>query len=112
MHRHRTDFVALFFGLAFLAGGAGFIVHQTTGRNFDATWIAAVGLVSIGCIFLGATLLRGPRPAPAPAATVPTWTPASASASLPEPPAPESSETEGPDDAATSAPDPSDEPTT
>ena len=56
---HRTDFVALFFGLAFLAAGAGFIVHQTTGRNFDATWIAAVGLVSIGCIFLGATLLRG-----------------------------------------------------
>jgi len=62
MHRHRTDFVALFFGLAFLAAGAGFIVHQTTGRAFDATWIAAVALVSIGCIFLGATLLRGPRP--------------------------------------------------
>ena len=61
MHRHRTDFVALFFGLAFLAGGAGFIVHQTTGRAIDATWIAAVALVSIGCIFLGATLLRGPR---------------------------------------------------
>jgi len=66
MQRHRTDFVALFFGLAFLAGGAGFIVHQTTGRDFDQTWIAAVALVSIGCIFLGATLLRGPRPAPTP----------------------------------------------
>ena len=63
MHRHRTDFVALFFGLAFLAGGTGFIVHQTTGRAIDATWIAAVALVSIGCIFLGATLLRGPSPA-------------------------------------------------
>ena len=62
MQRHRTDFVALFFGLAFLAAGAGFIVHQTTGRAIDATWIAAVALVSIGCIFLGATLLRGPRP--------------------------------------------------
>jgi hypothetical protein len=63
MRRHRTNFVALFFGLAFLAGGTGFIVHQTTGRAIDATWIAAVALVSIGCIFLGATLLRGPRPA-------------------------------------------------
>jgi hypothetical protein len=62
MHRHRTDFLALFFGLAFLATGTGFIVHQTTGRAFDASWIAAVALVSIGCIFLGATLLRGPRP--------------------------------------------------
>jgi hypothetical protein len=61
MHRHRTDFVALFFGLAFLAAGAGFIAHQTTGHAFDVTWIAAVALVSIGCIFLGATLLRGPR---------------------------------------------------
>jgi hypothetical protein len=66
MRRHRTDFVALFFGLAFLAGGSGFIVHQTTGRAVDATWIAAVSLVSIGCIFLGATLLRGPRPATTP----------------------------------------------
>ena len=64
MQRHRTDFVALFFGLAFLAAGAGFIVHQTTGRAFDATWIAAVSLVSIGCIFLGATLLRGRRSEP------------------------------------------------
>ena len=71
MHRHRTDFVALFFGLAFLAAGAGFIVHQTTGRNFDATWIAAVGLVSIGCIFLGATLLRGGARRSQPAAPVP-----------------------------------------
>jgi hypothetical protein len=61
MRRHRTDFVALFFGLAFLAAGAGFIAHQTTGHAFDVTWIAAVALVSIGCIFLGATLLRGPR---------------------------------------------------
>jgi hypothetical protein len=64
MRRHRTELVPLFFGLAFLAAGVGFIVHQTTGRAFDATWIVAIGLVSIGCIFLGATLLRGPRPAP------------------------------------------------
>jgi hypothetical protein len=80
MKRHRTDFVALFFGLAFLAAGSGFIVHQTTGRAFDASWIAAVALVSIGCIFLGATLLRGPRAAPLPASPAPT-------SSVPEPPA-------------------------
>jgi hypothetical protein len=61
MQRHRTDFLALFFGLAFLGTGAGFIAHQTTGHAFDVTWIAAVALVSIGCIFLGATLLRGSR---------------------------------------------------
>jgi hypothetical protein len=79
MHRHRTDFVALFFGLAFLAAGTGFIVHQTTGRALDATWIAAVALVSIGCIFLGATLLRGPRSAPLAASAGPT-------PSAPEPP--------------------------
>ena len=73
MHRHRTDFVALFFGLAFLATGAGFIAHQTTGHAFDVTWIAAIALVSIGCIFLGATLLRT-RSAPTPpvAAAPPT----------------------------------------
>ena len=80
MHRHRTDFVALFFGLAFLAAGAGFIVHQTTGRAVDGTWIAAVALVSIGCIFLGATLLRGRRPA-----TATTTTMATPPASEPEP---------------------------
>ncbi len=61
MERHRTDLVALFFGLAFLAVGAGFIVHETTGRTFDASWVAAIALVSIGCIFLGVTLLRGAR---------------------------------------------------
>jgi hypothetical protein len=62
MQRHRTDLIALFFGLAFVAVGAGFITHQTTGRGFDTSWIAAVTLVSIGCIFLGATLLRRARP--------------------------------------------------
>jgi hypothetical protein len=70
MQRHRTDFVALFFGLAFAATGTGFIVHQTTGHAFDASWIAATALVSIGCIFLGATLLRGPRSSPSVPATV------------------------------------------
>jgi hypothetical protein len=92
MQRHRNDFVALFFGLAFLAAGAGFIVHQTTGRAVDATWIAAVALVSIGCIFLGATLLRGRRPATTTAATTTTATtlPASADEQPADPPEPTS----------------------
>ncbi|HEV7525299.1 MAG TPA: hypothetical protein VGP92_10050 [Acidimicrobiia bacterium] len=61
LDRHRTDFVELFFGLAFLAGGAGFIVHQTTDREFDTAWIAAIGLVTIGLAFLAVTLLHRPR---------------------------------------------------
>jgi cytochrome c biogenesis protein CcdA len=61
MERHPTDFVELLFGLAFMAAGAGFIVHQTTDSSFDAAWIAAIALVTIGCAFLAVTLLRGPR---------------------------------------------------
>ncbi|HUI49694.1 MAG TPA: hypothetical protein VL119_13435 [Acidimicrobiia bacterium] len=61
MDRHPTDFVELLFGLAFLATGAGFLVHQLTDRTFDAAWIAAIALVTIGCAFLAATLLHHPR---------------------------------------------------
>ena len=61
MQRHPTDFVELLFGLAFLATGGGFIVQQTTYRTFDAAWIAALALVTIGCAFLAATLLHRPR---------------------------------------------------
>ena len=64
MDRHRTDYVELLFGLAFLASGAGFVVHQTTDRTFDAAWIAAIALVTIGCAFLAVTLLNRPRPEP------------------------------------------------
>jgi len=65
MKRHPTDFVELLFGLAFLAAGAGFIVRQTTDRAFDATWVAAIALVTIGCAFLAVTLLHRPRRDPA-----------------------------------------------
>ena len=50
MQRHPTDFVELLFGLAFLATGGGFVVQQTTDRTFDAAWIAALALVTIGCV--------------------------------------------------------------
>lgn len=62
MDRHPTDFVELLFGLTFVATGAGFIVHQTTSQGFDAAWVAAVGLVTVGCALLAATLFRRPRP--------------------------------------------------
>jgi hypothetical protein len=61
MRRHRTDFVELLFGLLFIGSGAGFVVHQTTDRSFDAAWIAAIALVTIGCAFLAVTLLYRPR---------------------------------------------------
>ena len=61
MDRHPTDFLELFFGLAFLATGGGFIVRETTDRTFDPAWIAAIALVTIGCAFLAATLLHRPR---------------------------------------------------
>jgi hypothetical protein len=60
MQRHRTDFVELLFGLAFLATGGGFIVQQTTDRAFDTAWVAALALVTIGCAFLAVTLLHRP----------------------------------------------------
>ncbi|HEY5172376.1 MAG TPA: hypothetical protein VIK54_11690 [Acidimicrobiia bacterium] len=62
MERHRTDFVELLFGLAFLAAGGGFLVRQTTDQAVDPAWVAAIGLVTIGCAFLALTVLRRPRP--------------------------------------------------
>jgi hypothetical protein len=64
MERHPTDFSELLFGLAFLATGGGFIVHQTTERTFDPAWVAAIALVTVGCAFLAATLFHQPRRAP------------------------------------------------
>ncbi len=62
MQRHPTDFVELLFGLAFLATGGGFIVHQTTDRTFDPAWVAAIALVTVGLAFLTVTLLHQPGP--------------------------------------------------
>lgn len=62
LDRHPTDFAQLFFGVVFLALGAGFIVHETTDRAFDSAWVAAIALVSVGVAFLALTVLRRPRP--------------------------------------------------
>jgi hypothetical protein len=62
MERHPTDFVELLFGLAFVAAGGAFILHQATDRSFDAAWVTAIALVTIGGAFLAVTLLRRPRP--------------------------------------------------
>jgi hypothetical protein len=61
MDRHRTDFVELLFGLLFVAAGAGFVVHQTTDRTFDAAWISAIAFVTVGVAFLSVTLFHRPR---------------------------------------------------
>jgi hypothetical protein len=61
MDRHPTDFLELIFGLAFLATGGGFIVHEISDRTFDPAWVAAIALVTIGCAFLAATVFHRPR---------------------------------------------------
>jgi hypothetical protein len=60
MKRHRTDLVALIFGLAFAMVGAGFLVNETTGRDFNAGWAAAIGLITLGLVALATTLVRRP----------------------------------------------------
>jgi hypothetical protein len=72
MDRHRTDFVELLFGLVFGAAGAGFVVHQTTDTTFDAAWIAAIALVTVGVAFLAVTLFNRPAPAPIAAGSRPS----------------------------------------
>jgi hypothetical protein len=57
--QHRTDLIALIFGLAFSMVGAGFLVNETTGRDFNAGW-AAIGLITLGLIALATTLVRRP----------------------------------------------------
>jgi Kef-type K+ transport system membrane component KefB len=61
MDRHRTDLVELLFGLLFVAAGAGVVVHQTTDTSFDAAWIAAIALMTVGVAFLAVTLFNRPR---------------------------------------------------
>ena len=68
MNRHRTDLVALLFGLAFAAIGGAFLTYELTGDRIDPAWVAGAGLIVLGAVALGVTL--GPRtrhePAPAP----------------------------------------------
>jgi hypothetical protein len=60
MQRHRTDLIALIFGVAFAFVGAGFIVDEATNRDFDPGWIVAIGLVTLGVIALATTLFQRP----------------------------------------------------
>jgi protein-S-isoprenylcysteine O-methyltransferase Ste14 len=56
--RHRTDLVALLFGLAFAAIGAAFLVHELTDRAVDPAWVAAAGCTVLGVVALAVTLTR------------------------------------------------------
>jgi hypothetical protein len=61
MKQHRTDLIALIFGLAFAMVGTGFLVNETTGRDFNAGWAAAIGLITLGLVALASTLFQRPR---------------------------------------------------
>lgn len=61
MKRHSLDLIALLFGLLFLIAGAGFLIHELTGRDFDAAWASAFVFITLGAIALTVTLWRRPR---------------------------------------------------
>ena len=63
MERHPTDFVALLFGLVFLAAGGGYLAHELSGRSFDPAWAIAIASITIGCAFLATTLVHRTAPA-------------------------------------------------
>ena len=58
MKRHRSDLLALLFGLAFTIAGALVIVTQATGVNVNPHWGAAAGLIGLGIVALVATVAR------------------------------------------------------
>ena len=58
MKRHRTDMVALLFGLAFSAVGAAFLVQELTDTDLDGAWLSAFVFVTLGIAALAATLFR------------------------------------------------------
>ena len=70
MRQHRSDLVALLFGLAFTIAGALVIVTQASGLDVDPHWGAAAGLILLGVVALVATVARArseygaPRPNP------------------------------------------------
>ena len=58
MNQHRTDLLALLFGLAFVIASASVIVTQATGVDVNPHWGAAVGLIMLGVVALVATVAR------------------------------------------------------
>ena len=61
MERHPTDFTELFFGLAFLAAGGGFLVRQTTDQAVDPAWIYVLVSLKDGEPVLRAYRIRDGR---------------------------------------------------
>jgi hypothetical protein len=59
--RHRTDLIALLFGLAYLGAGTAFLTHQLSDRPIDVAWLSAIGFVALGMVALLATLVRRPH---------------------------------------------------
>ena len=64
MKTHRTDLLALLFGLALLIAGAAFLPSELADKNIDGAWVAAIGFVLIGIVALVVTLARGGRAEP------------------------------------------------
>ena len=58
MKQHRTDLVALLFGLAFTIAGVLVIVTQATSVDVSPQWGAAVGLIILGVVALAVTVAR------------------------------------------------------
>jgi hypothetical protein len=58
MKPHRTDLLALLFGLAFSIAGTIVIVTQATSVDVSPAWGAAVGLIVLGVVALAATVTR------------------------------------------------------
>jgi hypothetical protein len=56
--RHRTDILALLFGLAFVSVGASFLVSELSDAEVDAAWVSATAFITIGFVALAATFLR------------------------------------------------------
>jgi hypothetical protein len=58
MNHHRTDLLALIFGMMFAVIGLSFLVGELTSSSFDPGWVTAVGLIATGVVALAVTLLR------------------------------------------------------
>ena len=78
MTKHRTDLVALLFGLTFASAGTIVLVTQATNVDLSPQWGAATVLIVLGLVALVATIVRAgtdrvtpavPGPPGAPAAT-------------------------------------------
>lgn len=58
LHRHPTDFFALFGGLLFAALGVGFLLDALETWDADVTWVAPLVLIALGLGGVLATVTR------------------------------------------------------